>query len=299
MNARRWFAAFAVAWCTQLGTSYGFDFDWLDKLSGPGPFSGLYVSYRFMCLSKSSDQLPVDLESLEANPTRRTALVEGFRRLRGTRDMTHVTWQKPLARSSGLLPIQRLPQTPRFLSASSDEDAQDKAKQDAAIDGVIQAYLRDAPAFNCLNDRQLRNYLTFGVAYIRSKENNLFPDDPESAFHAVGMTQVEMGLGTRLHRAFDIMSSVGVARFSGTAFNDFTRLTITPVSFDFAPLAFVKDDHRHRAVKLSLGWTMFFGGFSAADFCNANECSGARTFDSRFEVVTRMILKVDPVLFFP
>ncbi|MGE0592811.1 MAG: hypothetical protein AB7G23_08595 [Vicinamibacterales bacterium] len=47
--------ALVCAWSSQLGAAQAYDWDFLDRLSGPGPFRGHGYFYRFGCLSRIDD----------------------------------------------------------------------------------------------------------------------------------------------------------------------------------------------------------------------------------------------------
>lgn len=53
-KAIRCIVAFGIAWSLQAGVSFA-ESDWLDRASGPGPFKGFYLHYRFLCLPKTTD----------------------------------------------------------------------------------------------------------------------------------------------------------------------------------------------------------------------------------------------------
>lgn len=50
-RAIRCVVAFLIAWSLQSGVSFA-EMDWWDHASGPGPFTGLFVDYRFACFAK-------------------------------------------------------------------------------------------------------------------------------------------------------------------------------------------------------------------------------------------------------
>jgi hypothetical protein len=50
MRGVRFVLALTVAWSAQVGVSFA-ETNWWDHLSGPGPFWGLFVDYRFGCFS--------------------------------------------------------------------------------------------------------------------------------------------------------------------------------------------------------------------------------------------------------
>jgi hypothetical protein len=156
---------------------------------------------------------------------------------------------------------------------------------------------------NCQSDdSRISGYLAVVYSYFSSKKNNLFPADPENGVYGVRIHQFELAFGGRITRSVDVVVSAGVAHFSGDAFGSFSRFSLTPASIDFAPFALVKDDQRHRAVKVSAGLTIFFPGFDSSDFCdgrNGADCSTMRAFHSKGELVPRLALKIDPAVFFP
>lgn len=101
MRLTRLLALVGIAWWMQTGTSYAAD--WLDKLSGPGPFWGLSLHYRFACISS-----PPANEKI-------------------------VTWLSPVNRSSGILPI--------VSPASRGNSAEAAAAFNCSWDQEVHSYL--------------------------------------------------------------------------------------------------------------------------------------------------------------
>jgi hypothetical protein len=269
---------FLVASSLQCGVSYAV-VDWLDKLSGPGPFTGLVFQYRFACLSAASDQS--DFGHLD-----------GASRFRpGEKDLDpevhFLTFQSPFARSSGLIPIK---------PATEIEDTDKPRANVSTFRHDIELYRIKKARRDCDTDTTSK-YLAFTFGHFWSKENTLFPDS-ENDRYQVGLQQYEVAYGIRLNRSLDLLTSAGIAVFQGDVFPSFTRMSITPVSFDFAPFAIRDDTQRNRAIKFSLAFTMFAPGFEGSDFCRDDAaCATMRPFQSRWEFIPRLSLKVDPVVF--
>ena len=120
MRTVRLFTAFALACWLQAGVASAAA-DWLDKLSGPGPFAGVHFGYRFQCLSNGEwvSLAPWDTGGGFVSTGRRPGI-------------------RPAA------------------------TAQDQARD------------------NCNNDQSVNAFATLTVARLTSRENTLFPADPEA-----------------------------------------------------------------------------------------------------------------------
>jgi hypothetical protein len=79
----------------------------------------------------------------------------------------------------------------------------------------------------------------------------------------------DVGYVNRLNGALDLSLAIGFSRFSGPAFASFNRASGT-YALEFAPFAVASDDPRAHAVKLTVGGRMFYGEFTAADFCDSS-----------------------------
>ncbi len=106
MRGVRFVVAFAVAWGMQVGVSYA-EADWWDHLSGPGPFWGLFVDYRFGCFS-----------SIAPNPERQDQQVTTFTFLKPW-DRTALPWITK--RTAPLVPQGADPRTLAAVRCKRDE----------------------------------------------------------------------------------------------------------------------------------------------------------------------------------
>lgn len=254
MKAIRLSVAFAIAWSVQGGVSYAAA-DWLDRLSGPGKFWGIVGSYRFLCVSKSQDQDNFNV------------------RFPGTQEpqRTLVSWLSPIHRGSGILPVI----TPEEATSTD-----------------VRARQQQTADYNCAFDRRLRGYATTTVGWYWSKTNNLFPQDPDNDLYQVKIFRWTGDYAVRLHPALDVGAGAGLGRFSGDAFDSFSRWFVTPLSIEFSPAALIADTQKHRAVGVGFALT-WFGDFDEQDFCTGANCAGIRNFTSRREIVPRFFVTFD------
>jgi hypothetical protein len=130
--------AFAIAWAAQVGVSFAAN-DWLDHLSGPGPFQGWQFSYRFLCFTDPSNSM--------------------FANASATPDPGEVrTWLKPWNRTALPLPIgPTIPNAP----------------------GISTPDKKTAGDLLCKRDTQVRGYATFTYRHDWSYRNELVPGDSQ------------------------------------------------------------------------------------------------------------------------
>ncbi|HLG57847.1 MAG TPA: hypothetical protein VI485_21055 [Vicinamibacterales bacterium] len=275
MRAARVFVAFAVIWSMQLGVSYALE-DFLDKLSGPGPFWGFSLPYRFVCFSRSNDQtdfrtVPA-LAAFDTNPQ--------------TDSKTFVTWMTPTQQAAGVFPSSIPTPVPTPGPGTLTQSQQ-------------SGYRREQARRDCYIDQRVNSYVTLTPGFYRSFKNRLFPADPKNDDYKVTILRLDAIYTFRLNRVVDIGAGVGVGRFSGEVFNSFTRASVTPIYVYFAPLAFRGDNQVSRALRFGIGLSTYIGDFTASDFCNKSgvSCAG---IDARFVSEKERLLKwsidVDPVL---
>jgi hypothetical protein len=277
MKAARLCVAFAIAWSMQMGTSYALE-DWLDKLSGPGPFWGLSVPYRFVCFSKSNDQTDF----------RRVPAVAAFDTDPLTDNQTFVTWMTPSQQAAGIVPWT-IPKAVTAPAAAAILSAQEQ-----------RTYRENQAHRDCYIDQRVNSYVTLSPGFYRSFKNRLFPADPKNDDYRVTILRLDAMYTFRLNRVVDIAAGVGVGRFSGEVFNSFTRASLTPIYVYFAPIAFHRDSQISRALRFGIGLSTYVGDFSASDFCNKSgvSCAGIdASFVSEKERLLKWSIDVDPVLF--
>ena len=275
MKAIRFVVVFAVAWCMQAGMSFAME-DWLDKLSGPGPFRGHGVGYRFLCVSNAADQEDFRMVSL-TGPTTGTPFVE--------KESTLVTWLGPHERSAFVIPRKLPDKVPSPATPPNPASLREYRKMVAEVD--------------CKSDLRLRGYASVTGLFNQSYKNNLFPADPDNGRYRVRILDLSVGYTVRLNRALDVGASFGLSRFSGKVFDPFYRHSLTPISLEFSPLAVPRDGERVRAIKVGVAATTFFPGFEASDFCDRGPaaCAGIREFKSSVELIPRVYVVVDLSLF--
>lgn len=257
-------AVVALTWGMQTGVAYAAA-DWWDHLSGPGPFRGTYLEYRFLCVSNTADQI---------NPKTRAASLE-----EGTVEFTKL-W--PWQRSASVVALFNPPDIRRrqeALNASTEQDLTKLRKAQASLD--------------CESDQRLRGYFIFTYRRLVSLENDLVLAD-DNQVHIQGF---DVAYVARLNRALDFGVGLGLNRFDGAAFDTFDRISVTP-SLTYAPLGTGGYGPRTHVLKVEVSARAFLGGFKAADFCNQ---PGARCIDptwrSRIDIVPTIRLVIDPSLF--
>ena len=115
MKTARVCVALAVAWCMQVGVAHAY-VDFWDRLSGPGPFVGFVIPYRFLCVSQGSDQAR-------------------FRQPPGAStqpDETFATWIGPFDAASNFIPVRTPP--------SGAANAREQARLDCLHDERLRGY---------------------------------------------------------------------------------------------------------------------------------------------------------------
>ena len=259
MRITRFIILFGIAWTMQAGVCLAVD-DWLDKLSGPGPFNGPFIGYRFMCATNFADQ--ENFGRLSANETS-----EG-----------HVTWLKPWDRTATIVPRR----APDELTALSSPDA-----------ATLRRYREGTADVDCKRDQRLRGYLILTLRRYTTDKNELVIGDADT--RKVTIKAFDVGYVNRLNGALDVNVAIGFNRFSGPAFASFNRYSGT-YALEFAPFAVASDDPRAHAVKVTVGGKMFYGEFTAADFCNPEKAKCANTTwrsNGHYELVPTIGLILD------
>ena len=260
MRISRFIILFGIAWTMQAGVCLAVD-DWLDKLSGPGPFkNGLYVGYRFMCATNSQDE-------------------DNFGRLLPNEtSKPYVTWLAPWDRTATVVPRS----APTLLAPPVSPDA-----------AALQRYRENSAHIDCKRDQRVRGYLILTLRRWTTDRNELVIGDPDT--RRVTIKAVDLGYVNRLNGALDVNVAVGLNHFSGPAFGSFDRVSGN-YSLEFAPLAVTSDGPRAHAFKIIVGGRMFYGEFTAADFCTAGKASCANTTwrsNGHYELVPTVGLILD------
>ena len=246
----------AVAWALQTGASYAqYDWDWYDKMSGPGYFRNDFdlprIGYRFLCISDQSSAV-----------------------LRAGERAKFPGLLHPLNKGAGLLPIV----------GSQDRDTLIGTLNRAQTDQERKVARRQLAVADCNSDLT-RHYLTAYYHFQRSHNNDLALLDPESDTYQVKAHMFGLEYSHRLGKAFDLSSGIEVRKYSGDAFNSFSKWSLNVVSYDFAPFALGKnnDSQAGRALKLRFAITMFVNDLHGSDFCTKAEFCGPTQFDTSFE----------------
>ena len=242
MRAIRFATACAVAWSLQAGVAFAME-DWLDRLSGPGRFHGVFISYRFLCMTNTSDQ--ANFGTLAGVP-RDTERAE-----------TVLTFIKPWDRT--VFPFRPIPAAVPVPSG---------VVQPAAL----HTYRRQQAAHDCLEDQRLRGYFAVAINRYWSYQNHLVVEPEKRAVHIDGL---DFSYVHRLNRAVEVSGMVSVNRLVSATkdgvepgFRTLTnRWAVTP-SLLLSPFAVASDGPRVRWLKISVGAMMFFDQFVATDFCN-------------------------------
>jgi hypothetical protein len=263
-RAFRFAIAFGVAWCLQAGVSYA-EMDWLDRLSGPGPFRGVFVDYRFLCVSNKADQ--TDFRALNT--------------VSDTRDTSGavLTWLTPIDRTA-------LPWIwPRHLPPPVPAPGPLNATR-------LDEYRRKVAEVDCKSDQRIRGYLIATYRHDGSTENRIVPNNSK-----VRIDGWSLGYVYRMGGAFALSESFGLNRFYGPAFAPFYRASVTPL-LEFFPLATASDAPFSHSLRFVMGATMFLKGFDTSDFCNRAgfACQRATPFHTSYELVPRFGIVIDPSL---
>ena len=232
--------------------------DWLDKLSGPGPFRGLFKTYRFLCVSNTSNQQNFG-QVMDASSQ---FVPETERRV--------VEWLTPIDAGAGLVSFKRLEREPALTVANREAVARS----------------------GCRADRKVSAYADFTVARYRSLENALFSQDPGAKRHQVRIWDLKWTYALRVHPVVDIGASIGKHWYSGDEFETFSRTEFVPLLVQYSPLASLGDDVRYRIVRFQVAMITFDDGFTERDFCNRN-CTGIDQFSEKRDYLWRVGIYVD------
>jgi hypothetical protein len=111
------------------------------------------------------------------------------------------------------------------------------------------------------------------------------PSDDRRDVHAVPVSVLWM---FHPHRSFGAGGGAGFMRVSGDGFDAFSKVSLTPLSVTFTPLAVVWDNRLAYILRLEFDKSLFPQGFKGADFNNA-----VTTFDSGPELLTRTGIVID------
>jgi hypothetical protein len=259
----------------QTGTSFAAA-DWLDKLSGPGPFrSYLGLTYRFLCVANAGDVRT--LPELDPSVPQRTDS-EGF-----------FTWLHPFQPSAGIISV-----------ADADDRRMDAVTAaQPLVRGIINGQTitadqwKPAAAKLCQADERARGYASFTARWYKSVENNLFQRDPENPLYEVRLLDTEFAFTARLNRGLAVGGGAGVFWFSGDAFDSFRRATVTPILVEGFPVAAAGDRLKYRFIRLYGAYTMILGKLDESDFCTRGKCSRPAPFHVANEFVWRYGVDVD------
>jgi hypothetical protein len=235
--------------------------DWLDKLSGPGPFRGLYKTYRFFCVSKISNQPNF---GRVLNPGGPTTFVQE------TDKVVH-TWLLPIDAASGIINWKPLAAEPSITATNRESVARS----------------------DCHADRRVTAYADVTLGRYWSLENALFShDDPEADRHQVRVFDLRWSYTARVHPAVDIGAGLGFDWFSGDEFETFSRLAVTPLHVRYSPFASLGDNVKYRIFRVEVGLSTFNKGFDQDDFCNRN-CTGIQPFNEERDYLWRVGFYLD------
>ena len=252
--------AFAIAWTAQVGVSFA-EANWWDHLSGPGPFKELFLGYRFLCVSSSVTQQ--GFPETRALRNNRTDQPEPYD------EQPDVLFTKllPWERTATLVP-RHAPLVPPFDPTEVTTFAQ------------VRQYRKLAAAADCKRDERLLGYVRVNFRWAVSVQNDLVAGDPEVHVRGFDVAYVD-----RIKGPFDISYAVGFNRFSGSSFESFDRISVSP-SLEYAPFATRGGGPRAHALKVIAGTMTFLKGFKASDFCNRNE---ARCLNPRWRTGVELI----------
>jgi hypothetical protein len=244
-TAIRCIVAFAIAWSLQIGVSFAED-DYLDRASGPGPFKGMYLHYRFLCVSRDDTQPNPDFVLL--TPWERTASALNL----------------PVALIHKYTPGSNY----NGEAALNATDARGHCRaDDKNVRGYFElTYRRAASQENDLVGPQSQVHIaSYEIAYIDRFTRPL-------AF------SIGTGLNWFDARATPWFRPWDSEDDKSLEFKSFRRISITP-SLIFSPLATAGNGPRAHLIRVQAGATIFVRGFHAQDFCNGT----ARCLDPTWE----------------
>jgi hypothetical protein len=272
MRAARLLGMLACVWFLQTGVASA-HYDWLDRLSGPGPFHGIDIQYRFLCVA-DSPPIPAIVGTLGIPAESRRAVTLGL-----------------FDQGAGVIPFnapRRRPDAGALRANATLNEVRDYRAQ------YVEA--------SCERDTNVRGYLALKWGPYKSSENLLFPRNEDAEIYQVRFVQTALKGGWRLWRAVDAVGSLGINRFTGDAFDSFWRPSVM-AGFALYPVATVVDSQLARAFMVEVGAQSFLSGFEASDFCQPDRlpelgCRGLkRDFAVGVEVNPHIGVTVDLVFF--
>ena len=225
--------AFGIAWLLQVGVCFA-EADWFDRASGPGPFKGFFLHYRFLCVSrvdKISDDKTTkgNVSFTPLRPWERTAT--GLHLVTGAIETSK---HKVLDES-----------TPRGACLSDNE----------SVRGYFEVIYRRAVSLenDLLKNQAKVHVVSWEIAYA-----NRF----SRAF------DFSLGMGINYidprRRGWDGELD---AADTPDAFRSFERVSVTP-SIKWAPIASAGHSTWAHFITVQAGAAVFLRGFHARDFCN-------------------------------
>jgi hypothetical protein len=260
MKAVRFVIAFAIAWGMQSGVSFA-EKDWLDHLSGPGPFNGYFFNYRFLCVSNSKDYVNFP-RAADQQPVAVTG-----------EPKVAVTFLYPWDRTASFAAL------PALLAGGGRSPAVPLA---SATD-------RERAAYACKSDREVRGYFELTYRWATSTENRLVVADDNK----VHLKSLDIAYVARFDRGLDMRLALGSNRFNGDAFAELKRTSVTP-SIAFSPLALAGEGPRAHLLKVEAGGTLFLRGFRATEFCNRGNAKCVDpSWESNAEFVPMLRVLID------
>ncbi len=291
MRMMRFVIAFGIAWGMQAGVSFA-EADWLDRLSGPGPFGGFNYSYRFLCMTTTGDQ--PDFGAVPDATKNNIAEIpeKANRRLKfGQHGSIPLLWSREEKTDE-----EKKSSGPTLNNVPAEEPA--KARALEAYKQALNAYRREQATYFCHNDQYIRAYL---AATYRHNGN-----DKHSAYRAlfnlfngrdksrVQIETLEVGYVRRVG-PFDLSETFGINYFHGPGFKRFWRGSATP-AVGFSPFAILSDRPAARFATFWISGHTFFDGFDSSDFCRNEQtaCEGITPFNTSTEIVPRFSLVLNP-----
>ena len=242
--------------------------DWLDKLSGPGPFKGTYwwlptLTYRFMCIGAKPTRNPAGKATNEY-------FVSGL-----------FPWEGAAMsvgdKTGGSLSPRESLSIDAAANRPGDADAHTSCAADTSRMGVA-----------------LKGYMQVRFSSLKSIRNDLYGVGNSDPRVQVRLESADLMYFARIHDTLDIGTGLGVATFHGDAFDTFERFQLIPVEVSFSPLAVFGDDLTYRWVKVVVNMRTFAPRMTQEDFCRSR-CRNGAGFDSRGEYSWGASVNVSPV----
>ena len=260
-------------------------FEWLDYLSGPGPFRGWKVDVRVLCLGKPTPYI----ELRRLLETGFTAAIEG--RERGARAALLNNWEAVIngleANDVGLGLFEpsrfrdlRTSMRMLFSRASPEVRADELVAQRDVLEGMLNVAERTSVSIAssgifvslCSAEKRRAFAIEMGFTTLQADSNPSYAND-----HTIRLNTLTSGISYRLpfkadRDVVDVGFNAGMYRFSSRGFETFSGFTLEPFVDVHAPTELVAEKGLRQLaglVTLRLGVVFFPAGFDGTQFASA------------------------------